>query len=227
MALTVLQVTTRARDLHPALSFTNAPQVLAYRQLSAQQRDLIAVIATSIPAYLADRVTITMPLASFDAGVDLATLIPGGWLDLLDLFMTYTGDSSETPRTVRAKAVPWEQRDMSQRVPGWTFRHNTLLLLGKVADYANYTEGVLTYTPLGTDLTADASTFLLPDDAREWLAAELAVYWLSRMVGLPQAGVTGDVVGVYVQRAQVARQALLTRIRSLGMRQDYRIRDVT
>lgn len=225
MALTAAQVINRARDLHPALSVSNAPRVLAFRQITEQQRDLIAEIARTIPGYLATTVDITLPLAVFDSGSDLSALIAGGWLDLLDLF--FTNSANPLPDlAVRGTFAPYEQRDMPQPSPAWTFRGNTIYLLGEAADYTMYSKATLSYTPLGSDLTSDASVFLLPDDARECLAWDLAVFWLMRLVGLPMANVTGDTVSVYADRARAQRDSFTTRILALGQRQNYSVRNV-
>jgi hypothetical protein len=223
-ALTAATVINLARDKHPALSSTNAPNELAFRFLSSMQRDLVQLIARRVPGEVALRATIAFPLASFDAGVDLAVLIPGGWIDLTDLFVYYA-QSPDTSRNIRSQFIPWEQRDTGRSMPAHTYRNNTLLFLGQASDYTAYVSAALTYSPLPTDITTPASLFTTSDDAREAYAAATAAFWLGRMLG-SDPRVTLQVVQLFDQRASSAMDSYLKRILLTAQRQDYRVRDV-
>lgn len=220
------QVINHARDLHPSLSTTNAPQQLAYRALSRFQRDLVEEITPRVPAYLAVEAVAAFPVSPFDAGISLDTLIPNGWKDLLDGFFVRAGTSPNPGGRVRGTFVPWEQRDMGQRLPAYTFQHNVLFFLGGPSYYANFATFNLGYTPLPADIVNDASPFILPPDCREALAAMLAAFYIKRLVGTPTFDVDAAGAGIFLQDAQDERAKFLTRIWRLGQRQNYRVRDV-
>jgi hypothetical protein len=222
--LTAGAVLNLARDKHPALSSTNAPAEIAYRFLSSMQRDLVQLIARRVPGEVALKITIPFPLASFDAGVDLAVLLPNGWLDLTDLFVYYAS-APDGPRFVRSQFIPWEQRDTGRSTPAHTYRNNTLLFLGIASDYASYASASLTYSPLPVDIATPASLFTTSDDAREAYAAATAAFWLGRMLG-SDPRVTLQVVQLFDQRASSAMDSYLKRILLTAQRQDYRVRDV-
>lgn len=223
MTLTVATIINNARDLHPALSKTNAPDEIAFRALSRFQRQMVQDIATNVPAFLAAEVEVPFPLAVFDDGIDLATLIPGGWQDLLDGFLLYANTPNN--RRVRIEFVPWEQRDMFGGAPRYTFRDNVLYFLGGEDQYAQVSSFFLTYTAIAPSLTALTSTVLLTDDSLDALALMLAGEWLMRMVGNPSFGVSAEAAGLYMQRGEAMRLAYVTRVRRLAQRQRYAVRD--
>lgn len=221
--LTVAQIVNEARDFHPTLSKQNAPLMVALRALSRFQRRFVTEIAHNVPAWGATEIAVAFPLASFDAGVDLGVLIPGGWVDLLDGYFTYLQSPS---RRVKGEFVPWEQKDMLAVVPAYTLRSNVLYFLGGEPSYASIANFYLTYTPLPVALTTEQSVTVLPDDSLEAFAALLAAEWLKRMVGNPAFDVDAETAGVYQQDADKLYAAFITRIRRTGQRQSYRVRDV-
>lgn len=226
MTLTVGTVINHARDLHPALSAVNAPDVLAYRYLSRAIDGLYEDIARRVPAFLGTQAVVTFPLPSFAAGVDLTALIPGGWKDLLDGVVTLSNTTSVPPATIPCLFVAFEQRDMTNPVPSFTFRNNVLYFLGLDTDYAGFASFTLTYTPLANDVTSKLSVIALPDDARGPLAAMLAAFFLKRLVDDPAYKVTAKTAALYMKDAAEEERDWLTRIWRLTQRENYVIRDV-
>lgn len=225
MTLLCSTVINEARDLHPALSETAAPVPIALRLLGRFTREFTEAIAVRVPAFVAVQATFSLPLATFASGVSLTTLIPGGWKDLTDLFYVFS-DTTITTK-VRSHFIPWEQRDIPQRMPAHTFLNNVLYLLGDASDYTSYGTGVLTYTAMPAAFTADTDAIPLPDDALSALSALLAAYWLRRLAEDPAFGtVSPATVAMYMGDAERERQRFLTRIWRTTQRQDYVIRDV-
>lgn len=224
--LTAGEIINHARDLHPALSPANAPAVLAYRQISRHQQELIQEITVRQPAFLAEYAVVTLPLADFDAGEDLDTAIPSGWLDILEVFTRWSS-SDVTGYPTRCQIVPWEQRDMPQPFPAVTIASNTLYLLGTAEGWARMASLRITYTAQPDDIVDDDSVLVVPVDAREALAHGLAAFWLGRLVGNPQYQVDADAVGYREGKAAEEQKKFLTRIWRTGQRQSYRVRDVT
>lgn len=226
MTFTVGTVINHARDLHPALTETNAPNPVAFRFLSRLTRDLIREIVRRVPANEGQILTVSLPLADFSTGIDLSTSIPAGWMDLLEGFFL-AGTSPNPCQKVRGPFVPWEQRDMGVPVPAFTFRNNVLYFLGGAGAYAQYSQFLLEYTPLPVDVGKVSDTFNLPDDARETLALQLGAFWLKRMVGSPQMGVTTQIAGLFQGDADAEKGKFLSRVWNLAARQSYSVRDVT
>lgn len=224
--LTVGEVLNHARDLHPSLSETNAPNPLAYRALSRFLSDLVEEIAHRVPGFFGTELTVPLPLASFDAGLDLGAALPGGWKRLLDLFFVYADSTTDPPTRVRGNAIPLEQRDMNGPLPAWTLRSNVIYLLGQPGDYGNFASFVLTYTPLSVDVAGLNAPILLPDDSREALAAMLAAFFLKRLVDDPQYRVSKRTAELYMSDAATERAKFLRRIWRTTQNQDYVIRDV-
>ena len=224
MALTVATIINNARDLHPALSVQNAPVPVALRAISRFERGFIREIATKVPAFFAKQVDVALPLAVFADGVDLATTIPAGWLDLTDAFFLYS-IAPNPARTKRAGFIPWEQRDMPYSWPAYTLRDNVLYFLGSDANYAQFSTFTLTYTPLPAPLTTEQSVTILPDDALDAFAALLAGTWLMRMVGSPAFDVSAGAAQLYLDNGARERAEFITRIWKTTQRQVYRVRD--
>lgn len=227
MSLTAGTVINHARDMNPALSRANAPDVVGYRALTRMSGDLVQAVTVRQPAFLAKSVTLALPLAVFADGLSLATLIPAGWLDLLEVFAQRadTSDATQWPR--RVQMVPWEQRDMPQPWPGVTLRDNTLFLLGDVDAWTAFASLKLTYTPSPASVTGDNSVLEVPDDALDALATMLCAFYLWRLVGDPAYRVTGDMANLWDSKASGERDRFLNRIWRTGQRQSYRVRDVT
>lgn len=225
MALTVREVINHARDQHPALSPVNAPNELAFRFLSRLECELFDQIYKRVPGFLAQQAVVTLPLADFEAGINLTTLIPQGWKDLTDVFFKYTAVPT-TPNEIRGVFKPWEQRDVRGQLPAYTFRGNALFLIGNATDYVQFSQLTLTYTQQNPDVTSLDSTFLVTDDARETLAMGLASFWLRRLIDDPIYRVS---VGAYREVKSLAdeeKKDFLTRIFTLTQRQDYKVRAI-
>lgn len=116
---------------------------------------------------------------------------------------------------------------MAQRFPAYTMRDDVLYLLGSESDWATLSSLRLSYTAQPADLTADASTIVLPADAREPLAARLCAFYLWRLVSDPLWKVTPDMAQVWDGKADAEDRKFLARIARTGQRQSYRVRDVT
>lgn len=226
MTLLASNVILHARDLHPSLSAMNAPNPLAFRALTRMVDSINEEIARRVPGFLETTVTGTFPLASFTLGLNLTTLIPLGWKDLGDLFVTYTASSTTPATTVRASFVPYEQRDMNSPLPTYTLINNSLIFLGSDTDYAAYSAWTLTFTPLGVAVAGLASVIGLPDDALEPMALGLAAFFLQRLVDDPQYRVTARTADLYASDAKARRSAFLTRIWRVTQRQNFLVRDV-
>lgn len=224
MALTAGEVINHARDLHPELSPTNAPAELGYRALSRIQRELYNEVVCRQPAFLAQRVMVALPLPSFTAGIDLGTLLPNGWLDILEGYVHFT--DQVTGRQSRCTYVPWEQRDMRQRFPAFMLAANTITLVGEASDWDQVDQFWLTYTALPADLVDDTSPLAFPADAREALATLLASFYCDRLISDPQYAIDAPLAALVTQKAEVQRARWLNRIWNLGTRQSYRVRDV-
>ncbi len=226
MTVTVAQVDDYMRDLHPALSSSNAPDQLALRALSRFQRDLVREIVVKVPAFLSQQVAVALPLADFDAGIDLSALIPDGWTDLLDGFFRY---STAVPpfRDTRGVFAAFEQRDMPQPFPAWTFQGNVVYLIGVAEDFAQISQFTLHYTGTPAELTTDQATFVLPDDCKDYFAAALAAFHLKRLVGNPSFNVDRQTAQLYGEDAAELRLQFLSRIFRLSQRQNYSVRNVT
>lgn len=226
MSLTVATIVNNARDLHPALSVQNAPLPIALRAISRFEGDLVRDITSRVPGFLAKQVDVTLPLAVFENGVNLTTLIPAGWLDLTDGFFLYS-IAPNPARTKRAGNIPWEQRDMPYMWPAYSVRDNVLYFLGSDANYAQFSKFTLTYTPLPAALATGASVTVLPDDALDCLAALLAAFWLKRLVGNPAFDVSPGAAELYIAEAAGVRADFLTRIWKTTQRMTYRVRDAS
>lgn len=228
MTITAAQILNRARDLHAALSEQNAPDVLMFRELSARQDTFFDKIFARVPAMLAKVLTVPLPLADFDAGVDLATEIPGGWKDLTPA-AEFRLSGTPVPRAiVEAKFIPWEQRLMGPSLPAFTLRDNTLFFLGSDTNYARFTEFRLTYTPIPERIVDEDSVVALPDDALEPLAAGLASFGLRRLVGNPLYGVTMAMWRTYDEDAALQEAMFLRRIfMGIAQRQNYSVKVVS
>ncbi len=70
-SLTVGDVITRARDHHPSFEDRAHPNGVLLRMLSNYQRDITAKIARVNPGLCASEISVTLPLADFNAGVKL------------------------------------------------------------------------------------------------------------------------------------------------------------
>lgn len=230
MTLTVATVANMARDYHSALSPQAAPQAVAYRALSRFQDQIVEEITSRVPGFLGQTVSVTFDAATFTDGIDLADIVPAGVKDFIDARFLY--DQSDPQSYVSGLFVPYEQRDMPHPIPAYTLLNNVILLLGNdqvgqlSQAYENYEGLVLSYTPIPADLTADASVFILPDDAKEALASMLAAFWVRRLVGNPNFQVERADADYWDVVANEERKRFLTRIFRTTQRQSYYIREV-
>lgn len=223
MALTGGQVWQRARDEHPALSALNAPWPLAVRKLGSLQRDLVSEISVQVPGYYALVLDVALPLADFDAGIDLATEISGGWDSLWEAEVTI--GTQARPATFR----PWEQRRRISwnEFPAWTFRNNTIFLLDDATRWGQASNFALTYTPLVADPATLTTPLVLDDDTREYLVAALAAFYLARLRSQPAYRVDDGAVKLALEAAGLEKAKVLARAFALKKRQKYYQRDVT
>jgi hypothetical protein len=226
MALLAGDVINHARDMHPALSVVNAPAVVGYRAISRFQGDLVEQIAARQPGFLAETLTVALPLATFASGINLTTLITSGWLALEDMFARLTSDSDTTRWPLRCENVPWGQRDMAQPWPAFTMRNDVLYLLGTETDWSVMSSLRISYTAQPADVTQDSSALVVPLDARETLATSLCAFYLSRLVSEPTHRVTSEMASVWDTKADTERSRFLGRIGRTGQKQRFRVRNV-
>jgi len=226
MALLAGTVINHARDLHPALSEANAPAPLGYRHLTRLQGKLVQQITAREPAFLAETVTVPFPLADFAAGYDLSVLLTNGWLDILNAMGQWTQSPDATAWTVRCKNVPWSQRDMVQSFPAFSIRNNIFFPIGDATMWAQIASVKITATANPADITEDASTFVLPVDALDALASDLAAFYVSRLVGEPAYRITEAAVREKRKVATDEIDLFLERVWQVGRRQSYRVRNV-
>jgi hypothetical protein len=226
MSLLTGLVINHARDMNPALSRENAPPVVGYRALTRFVGGLVQEVAPRQAGFLAKEAVIALPLPVFAAGISLETLLPEGWLDLVDLFARFTSSASSTTWPTRCENVPWAQRDMAQPFPAFTLRDDTLFLLGDESSWNSIASLKLSYTPQPAPLTGDNSIIPLPPDALDALATMLCAFYLWRLVGDPAYRVTGDMASLWDGKARDERKAFLERIQRTGQRQSFRVRDV-
>lgn len=225
MAITVARILNRARDQHPALSKVVTPLPLACRYLTDCVQELTGELVTLMPALVAVDLVVPLPLADFAAGINLTDEIPGGWLDPLEGSFTYV-NSGAPASTTPGVNVPWEQRNMRQRIPSFTLRNNIVYFLGAEQFYANFSAFTLTYTALPADFDGSSAEIPLPDDAGIALSRILAAWFLGRLLGDPQYRVDQAAVDRLDAQAERARQQFTDRIWHVTQRQSYRVRDV-
>ncbi len=222
MAITVARVLNRARDQHPALSKVVTPLPLACRYLTDCVQELTGELVTLMPALVALDLEVALPLATFADGIDLTDELPDGWLDPLEGSFTYSANGS----TALAPFIPWEQRNIAQRVPSFTMRNNVIYFLGAEQFYANFSLFTLTYTALPADFDGSSAEIPLPDDAGIALARILAAWFLGRIAGDPQYRVDRADVARLDAIAAESRERFTDRIWHITQRQSYRVRDV-
>lgn len=226
MALLAGDIINHARDMHQALSPMNAPAVVGYRALSRFQGDLVDQITARQPGFLAQVLVVSLPLATFADGINLTTLLPGGWLALEDLFARASYDSDTTRWPIRCNNIPWGQRDMVQPWPCYTMRDNVLYLMGTETDWSVMSSLRLSYTAQPADITDDASALVVPADAREALATMLCAFYLWRLVQDPAYRVPAEMAQTWDEKASTERTRFLSRIARTGQKQSFRVRNV-
>lgn len=229
--LMAADVANWARNYHPSLSSTNAPQQLAYSALSRFQTAITEDITRRVPGYFAQRFSVVFDASTFVSGIDLSTLVPAGVKDFIDARFLY--NQTDPAQYTTGLFVPYEQRDMPHSVPAYTLAGNTLYLLGctdanqLASAYSNYSGLTLSVTPIPSDITKDTDTFPgYPDDVRECLAALLAAFWLRRMVSNPAYNVDRTDADYFDSIAAQERTRFLGRIFQITARQSYYIRAV-
>lgn len=233
MSLTAVNVIDAARDYHGALSKQNAPNRLAYPQITRFMNQLMDRLLGRVPSYFAQTYDATLDTTLFTSGLALTTLSTTGVKGLAGpILFSYTG--TDPVRWVPGVFVPWEQRDMYTPAPAYTLRNNIIYVLAgnEGADlgvaYQNFDEMRVSYTPAATAITADSGVLTgFPDDALEAFATDLAAFLLRRMVGNPNWEVKRADVDFYDSLASQAREQFFTRItRGFAQQQSYYIRDV-
>ncbi len=233
--LTVDDVIDNARDLHPLLSRENVADELMVRELTRAVSDIYDQIYPRMPAYLSTTLDIDLTDPGFDwagalndvpgesPGIDLSTLIAGGWKDLTQ--GEFWKGSGATARCLsKATPTPWEQRTFCARFPAFTLRNNALYFLGQQVNYSRFSLFRIIYTPSIADLTLGGN-IALPRDAREPLASRLAVFGLMRLVGNPQFKISQQDIGPIASRASSDRSSYLTAIFRTAQKQRHVMRD--
>lgn len=228
MTITAAEIINLTRDQHGSLSQASSPDVLLLRRLGVEQRALYDLIFARVPGLLSQVLVVSLPLADFDAGIDLTMEIPGGWKDLTPRAELRFSSTPAPRNTVEVASVPWEQRLQPRSLPAYTFRNNVIYLLGAPQQYSQFAEFRLSYTPIPADMVDEDSVLVVPDDARDALVAMLATWALRRLVGNPMYGVSMAVWREYDNDAQITRSTFLRRIfQGIAQRQNYEINVVT
>lgn len=224
MDLTAGQVLNFARDKHPALSESNAPEPVGIRQLSELQRDLISEITIRMPGWGGSTLTVALPLASFAGGVDLNDEIPGDVFDMAQGTFIYRDLPDRDPRV--ANFVPWEQRTRPVTLPAFTLFNNILYFIGNEQNYASFSSFKLEYTAIPADVETVDTVLVLRTQAREALSWGLAAFWLMRLVKSPVYQVTADMASAINSRASEEREKFLNQIARLTQRQQHTVKIV-
>lgn len=233
MPLTAGAVIDAARDYHGALSKQNAPDRLAWPQLTRFMNTLMNRILGRMPAFFAQTYVATLNSALFTNGLALATISSIGVKGLAgDIQFTY--NASDPDRFVPGRFIPWEQRDLYTPVPAYTLRNNVIYLLAGdggidlATAYQNFSAMTVSYTPSATAIVNnDTELAGFPDDALEVFATNLAGFLLRRMVGNPQWGVERADADYFDAQAREAREDFLTRLtRGITQQANYYVRDV-
>lgn len=232
MALTAAGVINAARDYHGALSKQNAPDRLAWPQLTRFMNELMNRILGRMPAFFAQEYTATLNQALFDDGLNLATISTTGIKGLAGA-IRFSYSASDPVRYIPGLFVPWEQRDLYTPVPAYTLANNVLRLLAGdggvdlATAYQNFDTMIVSYTPAAAAITANTGVITgFPDDALETFATNLAAFLLRRMVGNPTWGVQRADADYYDSLAQKAREDWLTRLtRGISQQQSYYVID--
>ncbi len=235
MTLTVADVIDNARDLHPALSKENVPDRLMVRELTRAVSDLYDQIYPRVPSYLAIPLEVDLTNPSFNwvgvmndvpseaPGLDLTTLIAGGWKDITQGEF-WIGSGATARCWWKGVFTPWEQRNVTRRFPSFTLRNNALYFLGSQQQYSRFSMFRLMYTANPADAVKGGSV-PLPHDAREPLASRLALFGLMRLVGIPQFKISAQDVAPFSDRAQGERKEFLTAVFRVTQRQQYVMRN--
>lgn len=234
--LTVADVIDNARDLHPALSKENVPDRLMVRELTRAVSDLYDQILKRVPAYLSLALDLDLTNPAFNwvgalndvpgvsAGIDLTTLIPGGWKDITQGEF-WIGSGATARCAWKGTFTPWEQRTIQRRFPAFTLRDNALYFMGAQVQYSRFSLFRLVYTPAPADLVLTGNV-PLPHDAREPLASRLALFGLLRLIGQPQFKISAADTAPFATRATGERKEFLTAVFGIAQRQRYVMRDV-
>lgn len=232
--LTAGGIIDASRDYHGALSKQNAPDRLAWPQITRFMNELMNRILGRSPAYFAQTYTQAINQALFDNGLALSTISSTGIKGLAGA-ITFLYSASSPSSHIPGLFVPWEQRDLYAPVPAYTLRDNVIrLMAGDESNdlgtaYQNFSSLTVSYTPVPAPIVSNAGIIVgFPDDALETFATACAAFLLRRMVGNPTWSVARQDADYYDAMANKAREEWLTRLtRGITQQQNYYIRDVT
>lgn len=170
------EVIDRARSLHPSFHGQRHPKKTLVQELSAWQRTLLQKLQRSFSDELRLTESISLPLASFDAGYDLpahTAVFPG---------LVYWNDG-DWPRSEFSLEPEAHARD-PQAWPSGFLRGETLHLHAREEDWTRFDRIELPYVPDPGDIDlADSDTSSLPDEAEQAARFHLAEFMAARHDG--------------------------------------------
>jgi hypothetical protein len=202
MALSVDEIITQAREARLEFTPEAHPDLVLLHYLSGLQRDLTGRATRTKPHALSAVVTITLPLADFDAGYTLPAFqrVLGG---------TVYPTSSSWP-AFPLHLVPWQERLnpgqwRSAYVDGAT---PALRLCFTATEWGGYDHITLEYVPLPAALAAVSDAFALPDTAETALVDGAIAFLATRDPKVPLVEVE--------RRLRIAAQSAAAWLEQLG-----------
>lgn len=197
MAFTVSDVIEEFRDQHSAFSEEQTPDTVALRHIRSYTRELYARLVEKDSSLFADRQQVAMPLADFEAGIQLpdsVQLLGGTIID-------NTGD------TEPLHLVPWRNRQQPG-VYSCAFRlGGALYLCGSAEAWTGTARIDLYYVAEPTLPALLTDDVPLPDAAKRAVVYNLAA-WSARR--LTQPSETGpDVRGLEVKYREAEHELMV------------------
>lgn len=163
MPLDAATVIDQARGLDSSFTPRVHPDRVLYEFLTTYQQELVGEMLDREPEAISSEIEISLPLADFDAGVDLESS-PGVAVEVERIhdFSLWDGSGNE----YNLWLIPFQQRfTAADRWPTAWLRGTTLFLNGAEAEYQGFTKITFTYAPTPGTLDADNTTMVLPTTA--------------------------------------------------------------
>ena len=155
-SLTAGDIINRARDHHFSFDTRKHPNGALLRLLSSYQRDITAKVARVNPAVCASNITVTLPLADFDAGVTL----PSFTYVLPDVTLRVI--SSQLSEPIDLKNVVFRLAD--ETPVRFAYLQGNILFLGRRAEnYTPYDQLLVQLVLTPKNLVALSDPLVLPD----------------------------------------------------------------
>lgn len=198
MALTFGQVETAARDYSPWFDRSRVPQGVAARMCSDIQRDLVSKLARANPNAIATSQTVSL---AFGSAISLNAH------ELVVRAQANFTDTTLDPAPITFLTPGMESMTWATYLA--YLEGGSLYLVGDASDWTAITNITVWYIAAATDITTEATTLALPDNAKEALAKRLAAEMALRASG--HLGAPGLDVEGYRMAALAAESAFLAR----------------